>query len=254
VKEEMMSGDRTGVDQASVHPLGQRAVADVTLAEFATRWIMQVADVAEIGRYAADNGRLRSEPAALRRVVFMGDSITEFWSDLQRLAPAGSHLINRGIAGQGTVQMLLRIQEDVINLRPQTMVLLAGANDIRAFVGDAVSAGEAAIVRITRNIASMTDIARAHGTSVAIGSVTPVCDLPEASQTAHRDPGCIRDLNVQLVAFARRSGFRFLDYHAALVGEDGLMDRSFTDDGLHPNREGYARMAAVLADSGVLTT
>jgi len=248
----MMSSDRTGVDQSSVHMLGQRAVADVTLAEFATRWVMQVADVAQIGRYAAENARLRSDPTPSRRVVFLGDSITEFWGDLQRLAPAGPQLINRGIGGQGTVQMLLRIQEDVIDLKPDTMILTAGTNDLRAFVGDARFAGQAAIVRIMRNIASMTDIARAHGVTVAIGAVTPVCDLPEAHQTATRNPACIRDLNERLAGFAEGSGFPFLDYHTVTVDEDGLMCRSLTDDGLHPNVEGYARMESVLLASGLL--
>jgi len=244
------NGDRTGVDRSSVHPLGQRSVAEVTLAEFAMRWVMQVADVAEIGRYAADNERLRAGPKPGRRIVFLGDSITEFWGDLQVLAPDGPHLVNRGIAGQGTVQMLLRIQEDVIGLSPDAMVLTAGANDIRAFVGDASSAGEAALIRISRNIASMTDIARAHGISVTIGSMTPVCDKPGAPQTLHRDPGRIREMNAWMKAFADRSGFGFLDYHAALVGEDGRMRQAFTDDGLHPNAVGYAVMAEVLRDSG----
>lgn len=247
-----MLSDRIGVDHASVHPVGQRTLADVTLAEFATRWIMQVADVAQIGRYDADNAAIRAQAMSSRRIVFLGDSITEFWGDLQRLAPGGPQLINRGIAGQGTVQMLLRFQEDVVSLKPDTLILTAGTNDLRAFVGDAHGAGQAAIVRIMRNIASMTDIARAHGLAVVIGAVTPVRDLPGSSQTSVRDPACIRDLNVRLAEFAERSGFHLLDYHAVLVGEDGLMRSSFTDDGLHPNAEGYARMEAVLSASGLL--
>lgn len=248
------TGDRTGVDRASVHPLGHRSVAEVTLAEFATRWVMQVADVAEIGRYAADNDRLCAEPRPGRRMIFLGDSITEFWGDLQVLTPEGPQLINRGIAGQGTVQMLLRIQEDVVGLEPDAMILTAGANDIRAFVGDASSAGEAARVRIGRNIASMTDIARAHGIAVTIGSLTPVCDKPDAPQTLHRDPGSIREMNLWLEAFARKRRFGYLDYCSALAGEDGLMRQAFTDDGLHPNAEGYRQMADVLERSGVLTS
>ena len=247
------SDDRTGVDRASVHPLGQRSVAEVTLAEFATRWVMQVADVAQIGRYAADNDRLRGEPRPDRRVVFLGDSITEFWGDLQVLAPDGPQLVNRGIAGQGTVQMLLRVQEDVVDLTPDVMVLTAGANDIRAFVGDVSSAGEAALIRITRNIRSLTDIARANGIAVAIGAMTPVCDKPDAPQTLHRDPGRIEELNARLEALAERSGFAFLDYHSALVGEDGRMQHPFTDDGLHPNAEGYEAMAKVLHASSVIS-
>lgn len=246
------TSDRTGVDRSSVHPLGQRSVAEVTLAEFATRWVMQVADVAGIGRYAADNDRLVGQPRPERRLVFLGDSITEFWGDLQGLAPDGPQLVNRGISGQGTVQMLLRIQEDVVALKPDAMILTAGANDIRAFVGDVRSAGEAAVIRILRNIASMTDIARAHGIAVTIGSMTPVCDKPGAPQTLHRDPGRIWELNEGLKAFAERSGFDFLDYHSALVGEDGLMRPEFTEDGLHPNWVGYEQMAGVLRASGLL--
>ena len=237
------------MDRSSVHPLGQRSAAEVTLAEFATRWVMQVADVAQIGRYAAENDRLRGKPRPGRRVVFLGDSITEFWGDLQVVAPDGPQLVNRGISGQGTVQMLLRIQEDVVDLTPDAMVLTAGANDIRAFVGEASAAGEAALIRIKRNIRSLTDIARANGIAVTIGSMTPVCDKPDAPQTLHRDPARIRELNVWLEAFAQRSGFGFMDYHAALVGEEGRMRQAFTDDGLHPNAKGYAAMAEVVRAS-----
>lgn len=244
--------DRSGVDAASVHRLGERDVAEMTVAEFSTRWIMQVADVADIGRYASDNDRLRREPNSDRRVVFLGDSITEFWRELEDLVAPGFQLINRGIAGQGTVQMLLRIQEDVIDLAPCAMVLTAGANDIRAFVGTASPAGAAAIVRISRNIRSLTDIARAHGLGVAIGSVTPVRDMPGAPQTPHRDPGRILELNAWLRSFTVRSGFHYLDYHTAMVGADGAMRQLFTDDGLHPNSEGYRRMEEVLEASGIL--
>lgn len=241
-----------GLDLSAFHPLGARGVAEVTLGEFATRWLMQIADVAALGHYAEANARLAAEPKAARRVVFLGDSITEFWTDLEALAPAGARFVNRGIAGQGTVQMLLRFQDDVIALEPDALVLTAGANDIRAFVGHAVGAGEAARVRIRRTIASMTDIARAHGVEIAIGSVTPVCDTPDFAQTKVRDPDQIRLLNTELAAFATERGYRFLDYHAALAGPDGWMRAAFTDDGLHPNAEGYVRMTEVLKNAGLL--
>ena len=104
----------------------------------------------------------------------------------------------------------------------------------------------------SRRIRSLTDIARAHGIGVAIGSVTPVCDTPETAQTTHRDLDQIKALNVWLRAFAKRSGFVYLDYHAALIGPDGALHPALTEDGLHPNREGYARMEKVLKTSGVL--
>lgn len=119
----------------------------------------------------------------------------------------------------------------------------------RAFVGEVSAAGEAALIRIKRNIRSLTDIARANGIAVMIGSMTPVCDTPDAPQTLHRDPARIRELSDWLKAFAGRSGFGFLDYHSALVGEDGRMRQAFTDDGLHPNAEGYAAMAEVVRAS-----
>lgn len=241
-----------GLDLSAFHPLGNRGVAEVTLGEFATRWLMQIADVAALGHYTETNARLTAEPKAGRRVVFLGDSITEFWTELERLAPPGVQFVNRGIAGQGTVQMLLRFQDDVIALKPDALVLTAGANDIRAFVGDAAGAGEAARVRILRNIASMTDIARAHGIGVFIGAVTPVCDTADAAQTKTRDPDQIRRLNGELAAFARERGYRFLDYHKALTEPDGRMLAGFTDDGLHPNAAGYARMTEVLKSADLL--
>lgn len=242
----------SGVDFASVHPLGGRGVAEVTLGEFATRWIMQVADVADIGRYASANTALREQVRTRSRVVFLGDSITEYWTGLQDLAPPGVQAVNRGIAGQGTVQMLLRIQEDVVNLDPDHLVLSAGINDLRAFVGDARSAGEAARIRVLRNVKSMADIARANGIGVTLGALTPVHDAAASPQSPHRDPGAIVGLNAELQALATRRGFGFLDYHAALVGPDGLMEPSLSDDGLHPNAAGYERMRRVLEGAGVL--
>lgn len=224
--------------------------ATVSVSDFTLRWLMQIADLGAIGRYADDNSRLTAESRTGRRVVFLGDSITENWVGLGSLAPLGEAYVNRGIGGQGAVQMLLRIQEDVVGLEPDAMVLLAGTNDLRAFVGDALGAGAAAEIRLRRNLTSLADIARANGIRVSLGSITPICDAPPelggVEQTRFRSTAHILGLNRWIAEHAESRGYVFLDFHAALADWQGRLDVRFTTDGLHLNAEGYARMAEVL--------
>ena len=81
--------------------------------------------------------------------------------------------------------------------------------------------------------------------------MTPVCEKPDAPQTLHRDPGKIREMSLWLEAFARERQFGYLDYFSALAEEDRLMQQALTDDGLHPNPDGYQRMAEMLERSCV---
>jgi lysophospholipase L1-like esterase len=128
-------------------------------------------------------------------------------------------------------------------LSPVAVVILAGANDVRTFFGPPAAIGPAALERIARHVTAMTDIAQARGARVAIGTLPPVrLDLAGG----RRDPGVILAVNGWLRGFAAARACPIIDFHAALVDDDGALHRRFTADGLHPNGVGQDRMASAL--------
>ncbi len=195
-------------------------------------------DYGQLGRYRQANAELKS-PNGQDRVVFFGDSITDIWH-LDEYFP-GKPYINRGIGGQTTPQMLVRFRQDVINLRPKVVVILAGTNDI------AGNTGPMRIEDIEADFASLADLARAHNIKVIYSSVLPVHNYTEKSKDffAQRSPEKIMLLNNWLRAYCAltTSGCVFLDYFSAMVDEKGLLKKDLADDGLHPNAAGFKIMA-----------
>lgn len=174
------------------------------------------------------------------RVVFIGDSITDLW-DLARFFP-GKPYINRGIGGQVTAQMVLRFQQDVIALKPDVVVILAGINDLHGALQRESDEG------IEANWTAMADMAQAHHIRVVFASITPVNNYTDNARfmLADRDPQRIRRLNAWLADFCRRRGHSFADYHAAMVDRQGLLRADLTRDGLHPLAQGYSLMTSVV--------
>ncbi|MDP5036411.1 MAG: GDSL-type esterase/lipase family protein [Alishewanella sp.] len=175
-------------------------------------------------------------------VVFMGDSITEFWPYQRPTFFAQNNFIGRGIGGQVSHQMLLRFREDVLNLKPQVVVILAGTNDI------AQNSGAIVLPRVADNIFSMAELARAHGVSVILCSVLPASDFPWRSglQPVHR----IVELNQLIKQYAVQHQIPYVDYYAAMNdGKGGLRVPDFTNakDLVHPNAAGYALMESLIA-------
>lgn len=193
-------------------------------------------DWADVARYRADNASLAAARAGEPRVVFMGDSITEFWSKTTPEAFAGKPWINRGISAQTTPQMLVRFRPDVLALKPAVVVILAGTNDI------AGNTGPTTVDIITSNIASMADLARAHGIRVVIVSVLPANRY--YWNAALRPAPEIAALNQRLKALAERDGHTWLDLHSALTDTDAGLPKQFSGDGVHPNAAGYAVMSS----------
>jgi len=132
----------------------------------------QLQDWNQLGRYHADNQVLRAQPPVAGRVVFMGDSITDGWKLAEQFP--GQPYVNRGIGGQTTPQMLVRMFPDVINLKPAAMIVLAGTNDI------ARNTGPTTLEMIEQNLQAMTELAQAHGIKVILCSVTPIRITPAA--------------------------------------------------------------------------
>jgi lysophospholipase L1-like esterase len=208
----------------------------------------QLLDPAQIERYRAANAALLAEGDPRPRVVFIGDSLIEGWRRLESLGPAGIRFVNRGVSGQTSGQILLRFEDDAMALSPAAVVILAGSNDVRALFGPAAGVGAAARRRVARHVTAMTRIARACGSRVAIGALPPI-RLGHAgarSSAGRRDPAVIRAVNEWLRGFAAAQTAPLIDFHAALVDDEGALDRRFTDDGLHPNEAGQERMASAL--------
>ncbi len=195
-------------------------------------------DFGELGRYRSANAALKPPAADENRVVFFGDSITDIWK-LDEYFP-GKGYINRGIGGQTTPQMLIRFRQDVVDLEPKVVVILAGTNDI------AGNTGPERIEDIEANYASMAEIAGANHIRVIFSSVTPVHNYTPLSQNmyAFRSPAKILELNAWLKNYvAGHPNCLYLDYFSAMVAEKGLLKKDLADDGLHPTPAGYKIMA-----------
>lgn len=190
-----------------------------------------------LARYQEEN-RLLSPPAPNeQRVVFFGDSITDGWK-LNQYFP-GKPYVNRGISGQITGEMLGRMQADVIALKPEAMVILAGTNDLARGVP---------IPTIQNNLTMIGSLAEQAGIRPIFASILPVSDHhkdanPNNERTPTRPPEKIRELNAWLAAMCKSRGFHYLDYFSAMVDAQGQLRSELADDGLHPNAEGYKIMA-----------
>ena len=207
-------------------------------------------DWPNLARYHDENSKVVAPAKGEQRVVFMGDSITDSWDNpvYGGFFP-GKPYINRGISGQTTPQMLIRFRPDVIDLKPKAVVILAGTNDI------AGNTGPMTIEAIEDNLRSMAELATANGIRVVLASVMPVSDYEIRDekpliQTVRRPPAKILALNMWLEMYAKARRHVYLDYFSAMVDDKGFLKDELSNDGLHPNAQGYAVMAP-LAEAAI---
>jgi lysophospholipase L1-like esterase len=213
--------------------------ANCCLASAAQNLANQLQDWNQLGRYHAENVKLKAEPADPQRVVFLGDSITDGWK-LAQYFP-GKPYVNRGISGQTTAQMLVRMFPDVISLKPAVLVLFAGTNDI------ARNNGPQTVEMIQSNFQAMVELAQQHGIKVVLCSVMPVSDYGPRKMTEGRPPADILRLNTWLKDYAAKTKSVYADYFAATVDETGFLKEGISRDGLHPNDKGYELMVPVVS-------
>ena len=174
-------------------------------------------------------------------VVFMGNSITIGWYNINPNFFNTNNYVNRGISGQTTPQMLVRFRTDVVDLKSKVVVILAGTNDI------AGNTGPSTLKMIADNIFSMCEIAKANNIKVVISSVLPVYDYPwkPGLEPAQK----IIDLNLMLREYALRNGHEYLDYFSSMVNDKKGLIETYGDDGVHPNEEGYKVMTDLVKDA-----
>ena len=194
-----------------------------------------LADWPDLAKYRAADAALPTPEASEKRVVFMGDSITEIWRSVDpEFFTAHPSYVDRGISGQTTPQMLIRFRQDVIALRPAVVVILAGTNDI------AGNTGPTTLGAIEDNLESMAELARASGIRVVLSSVLPALDYPwhPGLQPAPK----IAALNLWMKRYCAKEGCVYLDYFSAMADARKGLPTALSADGVHPNQAGFAIM------------
>lgn len=195
-------------------------------------------DWANLNKYKNENTNLIRPKLEEKRIVFFGDSITEGWKTIHPEFFIGKTYINRGINGQTTSQMLLRFRPDVIELKPKIVVILAGTNDI------AGNTGPTAPETILGNLISMCESAKANDIQVILCSILPAYDYPwrRGMEPAEK----IVRLNSMIQQYAVANDIPYADYHSAIVDERKGLKPIYSEDGVHPNKEGYRIMNSIL--------
>jgi len=199
-------------------------------------------DWPQLARYHDDNTKVGGPAKNDQRVVFLGDSITDGWDspNMGGFFP-GKPYVDRGISGQTTPQMLIRFRPDVIDLKPKVVLILAGTNDL------AGNTGPTTLEAIEENLTSMAELAKANDIRVVFSSLLPVSDYEMRDgkpiiQTVRRPPEQIKALNSWMKDYAAKNHFVYLDYFSAMADDKGFLKNELSDDGLHPNAQGYAVM------------
>jgi len=219
--------------------LGSTAVAQqppdpcASLKEDQQAMELQLRDWPDLAKYQEDDAKLGPPAKGESRVVFLGDSITEFWTLSGSFR--GKPYVNRGISGQTTPQILLRFRQDVIALKPEVVVILAGTNDI------AENTGPTTLAAIEDNLTSMVDLAKRNGIRAVLSSLLPALQYPWKPDI--RPVGKIRALNDWMKNYAAKEGLVFLDYHSPMANDKRGLKIELSEDGVHPNEAGYAVMA-----------
>ncbi|MBK7227712.1 MAG: SGNH/GDSL hydrolase family protein [Ignavibacteriales bacterium] len=200
--------------------------------------LAQNTDWPNFERYREDNIKLGLPRLGENRVVFMGNSITEGWKDVDPDFFKDKPYINRGISGQTTPQMLVRFRADVVNLKPKVVVILAGTNDI------AGNTGPATLEMIEDNIASMVEIAKANNINVVLCSVLPAYDYPWKSglQPAEK----IVALNKWIKDYSEKNKIIYADFFTPMADERNGLKKEYSEDGVHPNKDGYDVMTPLV--------
>lgn len=216
-----------------------RKATSFVIAYFAMLCFAQAQDWPNLQRYQADNAKLKALPVPKDRVVFLGNSITDFWINNSPEFFESNHYIDRGISGQTSPQMLLRFRQDVIDLHPKAVVIECGTNDI------AGNTGPSTVIMIEDNIKSMAELAKANKIKVLLGSVLPSNRFSWAPKVQPADS--IIKLNVWIKQYCKANNFIYVDYYTALVDDAKGLKKGYGPDGVHPNKEGYAVMEGIVS-------
>jgi lysophospholipase L1-like esterase len=195
-------------------------------------------DWAYLNKYKDENKQILAPVKGENRVVFFGDSIIAGWGTIHPEFFIGKTYINRGINGQTTSQMLIRFRSDVIELKPKIVVILAGTNDI------AGNTGPTTLETILGNLISMCELAKANNIEVILCSILPAHDYPW--RRGMEPFKKIETLNVMIRKYGVENNILYADYHSAMADDQKGLKSIYSEDGVHPNKNGYVIMESIL--------
>jgi len=198
-------------------------------------------DWANLEKYKEANQELIKSSPGKDRIVFIGDSITEGWSDSNPQFFQKNNFVNRGISGQTTPQMLIRFKQDAVWLDPKMIVINAGTNDI------AGNTGPSTPEMIINNICSMAEIAVKNNIDVALSTILPVYKYPWNDEVPD-PPKIILFINSALEEYCKKNRLIYIDYYSSVVDEKKGLKSEYGNDGVHPTKEGYDMMEKVVKD------
>jgi lysophospholipase L1-like esterase len=196
-------------------------------------------DWANLKKYDSENKELSTTPTS-KRIVFIGDSITEFWK-VNDSSFFDKSKINRGISGQTTPQMLLRFPQDVISLKPEVVIILAGISDIAENTGPISNEG------ILENINAMSELAKANNIKVLLCSILPANRFNWNPKIAPANR--VIELNKMIQSYADKNKILYIDYYSKMVDDENGLQKRYGEDGVHPNKEGYEVMKSIVTEA-----
>ncbi|MEC3877156.1 SGNH/GDSL hydrolase family protein [Chryseobacterium salviniae] len=209
----------------------------LTIAAIMFSAVVSAQDFANYAKYEKQNREILSQNIA-PNTVFMGDSITEGWFSADPSFFTKHNFVGRGISGQVTSQMLLRFREDVINLKPKRVIILAGTNDI------AENQGPISLDKVFGNIVSMVELAEANKIKVVLCSLLPAYDFGWRKNMHPAEK--VIALNTMIENYAKKHNIPYVDYHSEMKDLRNGLDKIYTEDEIHPTAKGYEKMESIL--------
>lgn len=194
-------------------------------------------DFANYAKYEKQNKEILSQNI-VPNTVFMGDSITEGWFSTDPSFFTKHNFVGRGISGQVTSQMLLRFREDVINLKPKRVIILAGTNDI------AENQGPISLDKVFGNIVSMVELAKANNIKVVLCSLLPAYEFGWRKNMHPAEK--VIALNKMIENYVKKHNIPYIDYHSQMKDSRNGLDKTYTEDEIHPTAKGYEKMESIL--------
>jgi lysophospholipase L1-like esterase len=195
-------------------------------------------DWGNLSKYKDENTQIKAHFLGKKKIVFFGDSITAAWETYDPEFFANKKNSNRGINGQTTSQMLLRFRTDVIELKPEKVIILSGTNDI------AENTGPISLENILGNLKSMCELSKANNIEPILCSILPAFDYPwrRGIEPAEK----IVSLNSMIIQYTSVNQIRYVDFHSAMIDEREGLKSIYSEDGVHPNQKGYLIMKSIL--------
>ena len=199
-------------------------------------------DWPNLAKYRKSNERLKKSFSDGDRIVLVGDSITEGWTEFNPEFFQDNNMINRGISGQTTPQMLIRLKQDAIHLGPKIIIINGGTNDIWGNTGPSTPE------MIIDNLCSMAEIATKNDIDVALSTILPVYQYPDRDDIID-PPNTISLINSVLQDYCKENGLTFLDYFSPMADKKKGLRSDYGTDGVHPNKQGYSVMEQVVRET-----